>query len=240
MRFRSTLISLIPVALAAPSALAQSTPEATLARFIELANAGELTTREGQALLTGEAKEMATAAKSNLPAADKVVAVSPIFAAARIVLHSPAGEEANAYFYLEKTAAGWAVSAFRQMAVSGMDMMLLAEMLKQKQLPPDDQLRRRNLELTLATDPIALRLPPLLRHKLVRLPEQRGRCDQLALEYVGWRRPWRREAAPVLERIAQAGVARARAQWMAGRKPMLLCAVLGECHPADESHVLRS
>lgn len=152
MRFRSTLISLIPVALAAPSALAQSTPEATLARFIELANAGELTTREGQALLTGEAKEMATAAKSNLPAADKVVAVSPIFAAARIVLHSPAGEEANAYFYLEKTAAGWAVSAFRQMAVSGMDMMLLAEMLKQKQLPPDDQLRRRNLELTLATD----------------------------------------------------------------------------------------
>jgi hypothetical protein len=152
MRFRSALISLVAVALAAPSALAQSTPEATLARFIELANAGELTTGEGQAILTGEAKEMATAAKSNLPAADKVVAVSPNFAAARIVLRSPAGEEANAYFYLEKTAAGWAVSAFRQMAVSGMDMMLLAEMRKQKQLPPDDQQRRRNLELTLSTD----------------------------------------------------------------------------------------
>jgi len=152
MRFRSALISLIVVASAAPLALAQSTPEATLARFIELANAGELTTRDGQAVLTGEAKEMATAAKSNLPAADKVVAVSPIFAAARLVLRSPAGEEADAYFYLEKTSVGWAVSAFRQMAVSGMDMMLLAEMRKQKQLPPDDQLRRRNLELTLATD----------------------------------------------------------------------------------------
>jgi len=100
MRFRSALISLIVVASAAPLALAQSTPEATLARFIELANAGELTTREGQAVLTGEAKEMATAAKSNLSAADKVVAVSPIFAAARLVLRSPAGEEADAYFYL--------------------------------------------------------------------------------------------------------------------------------------------
>ena len=152
MRFRSALISLIIVALAAPSALAQSTPEATLARFIALANAGELTTPEGQAVLTGEAKEMATAAKSNLPTADKVVAVSANFAAARVVLRSPAGEEADAYFYLEKTTTGWAVSAFRQMAVSGMDMMLLAEMRKQKQLPPDDQLRKRNLELTLSAD----------------------------------------------------------------------------------------
>lgn len=152
MHFRSALISLVIVALAAPSALAQSSPEGTLARFIELANAGGLTTPEGQAILTGEAKKMATGAKSNLPAVDRIVSVSSAFAAARIVLRSTAGEEADAYFYLEKTSVGWAVSAFRQMAVSGMDMMLLAEMQKQKQLGPDDQLRKRNLELTLATD----------------------------------------------------------------------------------------
>jgi hypothetical protein len=138
--------------LAAPLALAQATPEETLGRFIALANAGELKTPEGQAILTGEAKQMATEATNNLPAADKVVSVSPTFAAARVVLRSPAGDEADAYFYLEKTAAGWAVSAFRQMAMSGMDMMLLAEMRKQKQLPSDDQIRKRNLELTLSTD----------------------------------------------------------------------------------------
>lgn len=152
MRIRGALIGLLLVAGGASAALAQATPEAALTRFIGLANAGELTTPEGQAILTGEARQMATAAKSNLPAADKVVAVSPTFAAARVVLRSPAGEEADAYFYLEKTAAGWAVSAFRQMAMSGMDMMLLAEMRKQKQLPPDDQIRKRNLELTLSTD----------------------------------------------------------------------------------------
>jgi len=152
MVFRSALIGLFVMACAAPTALAQSTPEATLARFITLANAGKLTSPDGQAILTGEAKEMATEAKSNLSAADKVVSVSPTLAAARIILRSPAGEEADAYFYLEKTTAGWAVSAFRQMAVSGMDMMLLAEMRKQKQLSPDDQLRKRNLELTLSTD----------------------------------------------------------------------------------------
>ena len=81
-----------------------------------------------------------------------MVAGSGLVAGGRVVVGRRAGEEADAYFCLEKTAAGWAVWAFRQMAVSGMDMMLLAEMLKQKQLPPDDQLRRRNLELTLATD----------------------------------------------------------------------------------------
>jgi hypothetical protein len=152
MRFHGALLGLVIAAAATPAGHAQATPEATLARFISLANAGQLKTPEGQAILTGEAKQMATEAKSNLPAADKVVAVSPKLAAARVVLRSPAGEEADAYFYLEKTGAGWAVSAFRQMAVSGMDMMLLAEMKKQKQLPPDDQIRKRNLELTLSTD----------------------------------------------------------------------------------------
>lgn len=152
MQFRTAPIGLLIVAWTAPFALAQSTPDATLARFITLANAGELTTPEGQAILTGEAKQMATASKSNLPPADKLVAVSPTLAAARVVLRSPAGEEADAYFYREKTAAVWAVSAYRQMTVSGMDMMLLAEMRKQKQLSPEDQIRKRNLELTLSTD----------------------------------------------------------------------------------------
>lgn len=152
MHFRSALIGLIIATCAAPAALAQATPEAALARFLSLANAGELTTPEGQAILTGEAKELATASKSNLPAADKVVAVSPTFAAARIVLRSPAGEEADAYFYLEKTAAGWAVSAYRQMVMTGMDMMLLAEMRKQRELSPDDQIAKENLELTLSSD----------------------------------------------------------------------------------------
>ncbi len=147
-----TILAAIVVALFAPAALAQATPEAAFARFIELANAGDLTTPEGQAILTGEAKQMATASKSNLPGADKVVLVSPTSAAARIVLRSPAGEEADAYFYLEKTAEGWAVSAYRQMALTGMNMILLAEMRKQRQLSPEDQLRKRNLELTLSTD----------------------------------------------------------------------------------------
>jgi hypothetical protein len=152
MRLRSALIGLLVVASLAPTALAQATPEATLGRFIALANSGELKTPEGQAILTGEAKAMATEAKSNLSAADKFLSVSPTFAAARIVLRSGAGEEADAYFYLEKTATGWAVSAYRQMAPSGMDMMLLAEMRKQRELSPADQIAKKNLELTLSSD----------------------------------------------------------------------------------------
>ena len=93
MRLRSALIGLLVVASLAPTALAQATPEATLGRFIALANSGELKTPEGQAILTGEAKAMATEAKSNLSAADKVLSVSPTFAAARIVLRSGADSE---------------------------------------------------------------------------------------------------------------------------------------------------
>lgn len=147
-----TLLAAAAILLAAPAALAQKTPEATLSRFIALANAGELTTPEGQAILTGEAKQMATEAKSNLPAADKVIPIGTNKAAARIVLRGAPGEEADAYFYLEKTAAGWAVSAFRQMAPSSMDMMTLVEAKKRPTLPLEDQIRKRNLELLLSTD----------------------------------------------------------------------------------------
>jgi hypothetical protein len=142
----------LAMALSAPAALAQASPEATLERFVELANGGELTTPEGQAILTGEAKEMATEAKSALPAADRIIPVSPDFAAARFVLRGAGSDEADAYFYLQRTPSGWAVSAFRAMAMTGMDMMLLAEMKKQKTLSPEDQLRKRNLELVLSTD----------------------------------------------------------------------------------------
>ena len=69
MIFR-TLFAAAALAFAAPAALAQATPATAISRFIELANAGQLTTQEGRALLTGEASEMATDAKSNLPAAD--------------------------------------------------------------------------------------------------------------------------------------------------------------------------
>ncbi len=151
MRLRSLLVAAAMLALA-PAALAQATAQATLDRFVALANAGELTTPAGQAILTGEALQMATEAKSNLPAPDRVVQVSPDLAAARMVLRSPAGEEADAYFYLQKTPRGWAVSAYRAMAMSGMDMMLLAEMKKQKQLSREDQVSKKNLELTLSSD----------------------------------------------------------------------------------------
>jgi hypothetical protein len=147
-----TIFVAIAIALCAPAALAQATPAATLARFVELANAGKLTTPEGQAILTGEAKEMATEAKSALPAADRIISVSPDFAAARFVLRGAGGDEADAYFYLQRTPSGWAVSAFRAMAMTGMDMMLLAEMNKQKTLSAEDQLRKRNLELVLSPD----------------------------------------------------------------------------------------
>jgi hypothetical protein len=150
MSLRSLIIAAL--VLAAPAALAQATPQSTLARFVELANAGELTTPPGQAILTGEALQMATEAKSNLPAPQRVVQVSPSLAAAHMVLRSPAGEEADAYFYLEKTPRGWAVSAYRATAMSGMDMMLLAEMKKQKQLSAADQIIKKNLELTLSSD----------------------------------------------------------------------------------------
>lgn len=147
-----TLFAAAAIALAAPAALAQKTPEAIVARFVELANAGQLTTPDGQAILTGEAKQMATDAKSNLPAPDKIIGVSPTAAAVRFVLHGNGSEEADAYFYLEKTSAGWAISAYRAMALSGMDQMLLAEMKKRPRLSPEDQLQKLNLELVLSTD----------------------------------------------------------------------------------------
>jgi hypothetical protein len=140
------------ICIAAPMAVAQASPEATIARFIKLANAGELTTADGQAILTGEAKQFATDARSALPGADKVIVVNPALAVARIVLRGGAGQEADAYFYLEKTAAGWAVSSYRAMALSGMDQMLLAEMKKRPTLSPKEQLEKLNLELTLSSD----------------------------------------------------------------------------------------
>jgi hypothetical protein len=147
-----SLFAAIAIALSAPAALAQATPAATLERFVTLANTGQLTSPEGQAILTGEAKEMATEAKSMLPAADRIISVSPDFAAARFVLRGAGGDEADAYFYLQRMPSGWAVSAFRAMAMTGMDMMLLAEMKKQKTLSLEDQVRKRNLELILSPD----------------------------------------------------------------------------------------
>ncbi len=140
------------ILLATPAARAQATPETTIARFVELANAGELTTPEGQSILTGEAKEFATDAKSALPTADKVIIASPDLAVARMVLKSRPGEEADAYFYLEKTPAGWAVSSYRAMAMTGMSQMLMAELKKRRNLSPAEQLEELNLELTLSSD----------------------------------------------------------------------------------------
>lgn len=140
------------IALCAPAALAQATPAAALERFVALANAGELTSAEGQAILTGEARQMATSAKSALPAVDRIIPIGKDKAAARFVLRGPNGEEADAYFYLEKTGKTWAVSAYRAMAKPGMDMMLLAELKKRKELTPDEAFQKRNLELTLSTD----------------------------------------------------------------------------------------
>lgn len=151
MTFRALFAAAV-ICIAAPAAVAQASPEATIARFVELANAGQLTTAEGQAILTGEAKQFATDAKSALPAADKVIVVSPALAVARIVLRGGPGEEADAYFYLEKTSGGWAVSSYRAMALSGMDQMLLAEMKKRRNLSPEEQLEKLNLELTLSSD----------------------------------------------------------------------------------------
>jgi len=80
------LLAAAALAIAAPTALGQSTPETAVSRFIELANAGELTTPNGYALLTGGASEMATGAKSNLPAADRIIPIDKDSAVARVVL----------------------------------------------------------------------------------------------------------------------------------------------------------
>lgn len=151
VKFRAVLLA-IALGVAAPAALAQGAPEATLARFIELANAGRLTSPEGQAILTGEAKQMATDAASNLPAADRIVPVSPDLVAARIVLQGPRGLEADAYFYLERVQTGWAVSAYRAMAMTGMDISLLSELKRRPNLSAEEETLRRNLELMLSTD----------------------------------------------------------------------------------------
>lgn len=151
MIFRSMFVAAV-VCITAPAAIAQASPETAIARFVELANAGELTTAEGQAILTGEARQFATDAKSNLPAADKIIVVSPTLAVARLVLRGGPGQEVDAYFYLEKASAGWAVSSYRAMALSGMDQMLLAEMKKRPTLSPKEQVEKLNLELTLASD----------------------------------------------------------------------------------------
>lgn len=151
MTFRSMFVTAV-VCVTAPAAIAQASPEATILRFVELANAGQLTTVEGQSILTGEARQFATDAKSNLAAADKIIAVSSTLAVARIVLRGGPGQEVDAYFYLEKTSAGWAVSAYRAMALSGMDQMLLAEMKKRPTLSAKEQVEKLNLELTLSSD----------------------------------------------------------------------------------------
>ncbi len=150
------IIRPLPLAAAfltvAPASFAQATPQAALERFVELANAGLLTTPEGQALLTGEAKQMATDAKSALPAVDRIIPVGKDKAAARFVLRSPSGEEADAYFYLEKAPQGWAIYAYRAVTMSGMDFVLLSELKKRGRLSEDEAVEKRNLELSLSTD----------------------------------------------------------------------------------------
>ena len=136
----------------APVAMAQTTPEKTFARFIELANTGGLGSPEGQALLTGEAKAAATNAVSALPAPDRIVTISPEKAAARVVFKNAEGQEGDVYFYLERTDGAWRVSAFRQMAMTDMSYVLLREMNKQATLSPADQDEKRNLELLLSSD----------------------------------------------------------------------------------------
>ena len=155
---QETFVTLRPLLLAAalllatPAAIAQSTPQATLERFVALANAGQLTTPEGQALLTGEARQMATGAKSALPAADRIIPIGQDKAAARFVLRGRNGEEADAYFYLEKTPQGWAVSAYRAMAMTGISVALLAELQKRPRLTAEEEFEKRNLQLSLSTD----------------------------------------------------------------------------------------
>jgi hypothetical protein len=154
MPHRMILRSLLVAAalLCAAPAIAQATPQATLDRFVQLANAGELTTPAGQALLTGEALQMATSAKSTLPVPDRVVLIGADKAAARFVLRGPNKEEADAYFYLQKSPKGWAVSAYRAMAATGISVMLLNELKKRKSLTEEEAIEKRNLELTLSTD----------------------------------------------------------------------------------------
>jgi hypothetical protein len=147
-----SLFAAVAIALCAPAALAQATPAATLERFVALANAGDLTSPEGQAILTGEARQMATSAKSTLPAPDRIILIGTDKAAARFVLRGPNNEEADAYFYLEKSPRGWAVSAYRAMAMSGINMMLLNELKKRKSLTEQEAIEKRNLELALSTD----------------------------------------------------------------------------------------
>ena len=147
-----TLLAAAAIAFLAPAAAAQSTPQAALDRFVQLANAGQLTTPEGQALLTGEAKQMATDAKSALPAVDRVIPIGTDKAAARFVLRGPNGEEADAYFYLEKAPQGWAVSAYRAMAMTGISMALLTELQKRPRLTEEEEFEKRNLQLVLSTD----------------------------------------------------------------------------------------
>jgi hypothetical protein len=146
------LLLVAALLMTAPAAIAQKTPQETLDRFVALANAGELTTPEGQALLTGEAKQMATSAKSALPAVDRVIPIGNDKAAARFVLRSPSGEEADVYFYLEKAPQGWAVAAYRAVAMSAIDATLLGELKKRRQLTEAEQIEKRNLELALSTD----------------------------------------------------------------------------------------
>jgi hypothetical protein len=146
------LLLVAALLMTAPAAIAQKTPQETLDRFVALANAGELTTPEGQALLTGEAKQMATGAKSALPAADRIISIGQDKAAARFLLRDPSGGEADAYFYLEKTPQGWAVSAYRAMAMTGISVALLAELQKRPRLTAEEEFEKRNLQLSLSTD----------------------------------------------------------------------------------------
>lgn len=149
---RIVALAFLAIAFAAPPAMAQATPEATLSRFVELANAGKLATPEGRSLLTGELKDMANSTKAGLPAADKIVMISTDHAVARFVICGPAGRESDAYFYLDRTPQGWALSAYRNMAQTGMLETLLAELKKRASLSVEEQYQKRNLELTLSSD----------------------------------------------------------------------------------------
>jgi hypothetical protein len=147
-----TCLLALAIAVFAPVAIAQTAPEKTFARFIELANSGGLGSPEGQALLTGEAKAAATSAVSALPAPDRVVTISPDTAAAHLAFKGADGRESDAYFYLERIDGAWRVSAFRQMAMTDISYVLLREMNKQATLSPADQDEKRNLELLLSSD----------------------------------------------------------------------------------------
>ncbi len=153
--FRARLRAvLIGAALAGTSAFAAepaATPQDAFQTFRELCNAGQLDSEAGKAIRVREMADM-PGAGCELPDANTYLFIDDTHAVARITASFPEVGETDAYFYIDASNEGWRIAAARGFALTGVPRAALKSLQEKPKRTPEEEVKLRNLTLTLASD----------------------------------------------------------------------------------------